>query len=161
MDCAKVSRGCGNRYAERFVNRFRGPPGHPFENGFDLTLRPEWLSQPLAWRRSRRVFVNSMSDLFRKKVPTGFIDRVFDIMETADRRIFQVLTKHSSLMRDYLRRRYIHALRSTWMRLRGRVKVTTVRRAGIKYCHAQPPCDAPSLGGAGKTNCSHETQRLV
>ena len=104
--CTKVSRGCDNCYAERFANRFRGTPGHPFENGFDLTLRPERLAQPLAWRRPRRVFVNSMSDLFHKKIPAEFIDRVFDTMEAADRHIFQVLTKRSSLMRNYLRRRY-------------------------------------------------------
>ena len=104
--CTKVSRGCDNCYAERFANRFRGTPGHPFENGFDLMLRPERLAQPLAWRRPRRVFVNSMSDLFHKKIPTEFIDRVFDTMEAANRHIFQVLTKRSSLMRNYLRRRY-------------------------------------------------------
>ena len=104
--CTKVTRGCDNCYAERLAERFRGTPGHPFENGFDLTLRPERLSQPLSWRRPRVIFVNSMSDLFHKDIPTEFIDRVFETMETADRHVFQVLTKRSSLMRDYLRRRY-------------------------------------------------------
>ena len=104
--CTKVTRGCDNCYAERLAERFRGTPGHPFENGFDLTLRPERLSQPLSWRRPRVIFVNSMSDLFHKDIPTEFIDRVFETMETADRHVFQILTKRSSLMRDYLRRRY-------------------------------------------------------
>ena len=104
--CTKVTRGCDNCYAERFAERFRGTPGHPFENGFDLTLRPERLEQPLSWRRPRMIFVNSMSDLFHKDVPTDFIDSVFDTMEQADRHIFQVLTKRSSLMRDYLKHRY-------------------------------------------------------
>lgn len=104
--CTKVTRGCDNCYAERFAERFRGTPGHPYENGFDLMLRPERLSQPLSWKRSRRVFVNSMSDLFHKQVPANFIDRVFDTMETADWHVFQVLTKRSSLMTNYLQDRY-------------------------------------------------------
>ena len=104
--CTKITAGCDNCYASRFSERFRGVPGHPFENGFDLTLRPERLSQPLSWRRPRMIFVNSMSDLFQKEVPAGFIDNVFDSMEAADWHLFQVLTKRSSLMRDYLIRRY-------------------------------------------------------
>lgn len=104
--CTKITRGCDNCYAERIAERFRGTPGHPFERGFDLTLRPERLTQPLSWRKPRRVFVNSMSDLFHKDIPTTFIDSVFNTMETADRHVYQVLTKRSSLMRSYLRRRY-------------------------------------------------------
>lgn len=104
--CTKVSRGCDNCYAERFAERFRGVPSHPFEMGFDLRLRDERLTQPLRWRRPRRIFVNSMSDLFHKDVPWDYVDRVFDVMERADWHIFQVLTKRSSLMRDYLRGRY-------------------------------------------------------
>jgi protein gp37 len=104
--CTKITRGCDNCYAERFSERWRGLPGHPFEFGFDLTLRPERLEQPIKWKRHRMIFVNSMSDLFHKNVPRTFIDGVFDTMETADWHIFQVLTKRSSLMRDYLRFRY-------------------------------------------------------
>ena len=104
--CTKVTRGCDNCYAERFAERFRGTQGHPYEMGFDLTLRPDRLSQPLRWRAPRMVFVNSMSDLFHKDVPHEFIDSVFDTMEAADRHVFQVLTKRSPLMRDYLHRRY-------------------------------------------------------
>jgi protein gp37 len=104
--CTKITRGCDHCYAERLAERFRGIPGHPFENGFDLTLRPERLSQPLSWKRPRMVFVNSMSDLFHKEIPTSFIDRVFETMEVAKQHVFQVLTKRSSLMRDYLQHRY-------------------------------------------------------
>jgi protein gp37 len=104
--CTKISAGCDNCYAERFSERFRGTGGHPFENGFDLTLRPERLQQPFHWRQPRMIFVNSMSDLFHKEVPKEFIGRVFDTMEAAYWHTFQVLTKRSSLMRDYLRSRY-------------------------------------------------------
>jgi protein gp37 len=104
--CTKITAGCDNCYAERFAERFRGVSGHPFENGFDLTLRPDRVLQPITWRRPRMIFVNSMSDLFHKEVPREFIDRVFDTMEAADWHVFQVLTKRSSLMRDYLQDRF-------------------------------------------------------
>ena len=57
--CTKISRGCENCYAERFSERFRGVPGHPFEQGFDLRLWPGRLQYPIQWRRPRRIFVNS------------------------------------------------------------------------------------------------------
>lgn len=104
--CTKISRGCDNCYAERFSERFRGVPGHPFADGFDLTLRPGRLQQPFGWRRPRMIFVNSMSDLFHKAVPKSFVDRVFDTMEAAHWHIFQVLTKRSSRMRAYLQHHY-------------------------------------------------------
>ena len=104
--CTKITRGCDHCYAERIAERFRGVPGHPFENGFDLTLRPERLTQPLSWKKPRMIFVNSMSDLFHKDIPLDLIDQVFDTMETADWHIFQVLTKRSALMKNYLKRRY-------------------------------------------------------
>lgn len=104
--CTKVSPGCDHCYAERFSERFRGVPRHPFEMGFELTLRPQRLEQPLGWRAPRMIFVNSMSDLFHKDIPDAYIARVFDVMERAHWHTFQVLTKRSSLMRDFLRRRY-------------------------------------------------------
>lgn len=104
--CTQISAGCDHCYALRFSERFRGVPGHPFENGFDLQLRPERLTQPIGWRKPRMIFVNSMSDLFQKGVPTKFIDSVFDTMERATWHTFQLLTKRSSLMRDYVAARY-------------------------------------------------------
>ena len=104
--CTKITRGCDHCYAERIAERFRGVPDHPFRNGFDLTLREHKLREPLSWRASRRVFVNSMSDLFHKEIPKPFVDRVFDTMEEADWHVFQVLTKRSSLLRRYVNARY-------------------------------------------------------
>ena len=104
--CTKLSSGCDHCYAERFSERFRGVKGHPFESGFDLTLRPERINQPRNWRKPRMIFVNSMSDLFHKKIPLTFVDQVFDTMESADWHIYQILTKRSSLMRNYINRRY-------------------------------------------------------
>jgi len=104
--CTVISAGCENCYAERFSERFRGVKGHPFENGFDLTLKPERIGQPLAWKKPKMIFVNSMSDLFHKNIPKAYISSVFDTMEKADWHIFQVLTKRSSLMRNFINQRY-------------------------------------------------------
>ena len=94
--CNEVSPGCAHCYARTFAERFRGVPGHPYENGFDLTLRPERIDQPLLWRRPRLIFVNSMSDLFHESVPDSFIQSVFDVMRRADWHTFQLLTKRSA-----------------------------------------------------------------
>ena len=104
--CTKISAGCDNCYAARFSERFRSVPGHPFETGFDLTLRPERLMQPLEWKRPRMIFVNSMSDLFHKDIPKVHIAAVFDTMEKADWHIYQVLTKRSSLLQKFINARY-------------------------------------------------------
>ncbi len=101
--CTKVSSGCDHCYAETFAERFRGVKGHPFEHGFDVQLRTERLDQPLRWRKPRRVFVNSMSDLFHQDVPDSFIDIVFAVMGAAKDHTFQVLTKRPERMRRYLR----------------------------------------------------------
>lgn len=104
--CTKISAGCDNCYAERFSERFRGVAGHPFQTGFDLTLRPGRLHQPFAWKRPRMIFVNSMSDLFHKEIAHSYIASVFDTMERADWHIYQVLTKRSSLMQKFINARY-------------------------------------------------------
>ena len=104
--CTKITRGCDNCYAARFAERWRGVSGHPYEQGFDLRLWPSRLHQPSRWRKHRMIFVNSMSDLFHRQIPREFIDEVFREMESANHHIYQVLTKRSSLMRNYLRTRY-------------------------------------------------------
>lgn len=101
--CSKVSPGCVNCYAETFAERFRGVPGHPFEQGFDLRLVPDKLADPLRWRIPRMVFVNSMSDLFHEQVPDDYIVSVARVMRLANWHTYQVLTKRSERMRDLLR----------------------------------------------------------
>lgn len=100
--CTKVSPGCKHCYAERFAERFRGVPGHPFEQGFDLRLIPDKLDAPLRWRTGKRIFVNSMSDLFHADVPAAYVRSVTDVMLRATWHRFQVLTKRSERMRDML-----------------------------------------------------------
>jgi len=91
--CSKISPGCAHCYAETLAERFRGVPGHPYAQGFDLRLWRDRLALPLSWRRPRLVFVNSMSDLFHPGVPDDFIADVFDVMVEAQQHRFQVLTK--------------------------------------------------------------------
>lgn len=97
--CVKVSPGCKNCYAETFAERWRGIPGHPYEFGFDLRILPDKLVEPLTWAHPRKVFVNSMSDVFQDGVPDEFIDRVFRMMRSADWHSYQVLTKRSLRLR--------------------------------------------------------------
>jgi len=100
--CTKISPGCKFCYAERFAERFRGVAGHAYERGFDLRLAPEKLLQPLYWRRPRRIFVNSMSDLFHEQVPDAYIVEVVSVMARANWHTYQVLTKRSSRMMQLL-----------------------------------------------------------
>ncbi len=91
--CTHVSAGCAHCYAQRFAERWRGPPGHPYEHGFEPMLRPERLELPLRWRAPRHVFVTSMGDLFHEAVPDEYVAAVFAVMAQADRHVFHVLTK--------------------------------------------------------------------
>ncbi|MCY4033904.1 MAG: phage Gp37/Gp68 family protein [Hyphomicrobiales bacterium] len=104
--CTKIGPGCDNCYAHRFAERWRGIKGHPYEQGFDLRLWPSRLEQPRSWKKPRMIFVNSMSDLFHKKIDREHIDEIFRVMEEANHHTYQVLTKRSSLMLQYVRARY-------------------------------------------------------
>ncbi len=101
--CTKVSSGCARCYAEVFAERFRGVPGHPYEQGFDLRLVPEKLTDPLRWPTSRMIFVNSMSDLFHEEVPDDYILATAEVMRVANWHTYQVLTKRAERLKDLLR----------------------------------------------------------
>lgn len=100
--CTKISPGCARCYAETFAERFRGVPGHPYEQGFDIRLVPEKLTQPLHWQTPKMIFVNSMSDLFHASVPDVYIEAAVRVMLKANWHTYQVLTKRSERMRDLL-----------------------------------------------------------
>jgi len=101
--CSKVSPGCTHCYAETFAERFRGVPGHPFEFGFDPRLVPEKLGDPIRWPKPRKIFVNSMSDLFHETVPDDYIEKVCRVMLAANWHTYQVLTKRADRMAALLR----------------------------------------------------------
>lgn len=101
--CTKITPGCARCYAETFAERFRGVKGHPYEQGFDLRLVPEKLTDPFLWPKPQMVFVNSMSDLFHEDVPEDYILHVVQVMMKANWHIYQVLTKRSERLRDLLK----------------------------------------------------------
>lgn len=103
--CTKISPGCKHCYAEVFAERFRGVPGHPYEQGFDLRLVPEKLAEPLRWQTPKMIFVNSMSDLFHDGVPDEYIEAVATVMVKARWHTYQILTKRSARMASLLRGR--------------------------------------------------------
>jgi protein gp37 len=112
--CSRVSEGCRHCYAEGVAARFAGP-GRPYEGLARFTptgpqwtgkirLVPEVLEEPLRWKKPRRVFVNSMSDLFHADVPEAFIEEAFGVMAAARRHTFQILTKRAARMREFFER---------------------------------------------------------
>jgi protein gp37 len=105
--CTKISPGCLHCYAETFAERFRGVPGHPFEFGFDLRLVPEKLGDPIRWSKPKKIFVNSMSDLFHEGVSDEYIEKVCRVMLAANWHTYQILTKRAdrmaALLQDRLR----------------------------------------------------------
>jgi len=109
--CTKISPGCAHCYAETFAERFRGVKGHPYEQGFDLKLRPERIELPLHWKKPRRIFVNSMSDLFHEDVPDNFIRCVFETMHRAKHHTFQVLTKRAERLEEWTNQNFT---RTNW-----------------------------------------------
>lgn len=113
--CTKISPGCDHCYAETFAERWRGTPGHHFEQGFDIRLRPERLTLPLRWRPGLRIFVNSMSDVFHEAVPDEFIARMFAVMAATPRHTYQVLTKRHGRMRSLLEGAAVNGFQNTML----------------------------------------------
>jgi len=98
--CTKISAGCLHCYAERMAKRLQAMGQNRYKNGFKLTLHPEVLNEPYHWKKSRVVFVNSMSDLFHEEIPIEFIQDVFSVMNDNKRHTFQILTKRSERLRE-------------------------------------------------------------
>jgi protein gp37 len=116
VGCTKVSSGCKNCYAERIFNRFhRWPVYPPYEKFSQVKCYPERLDQPLHWRRSRRVFVDSMSDLFHTDVPIEFIEKIFAICRIAEEHTFIILTKRPERMFELLNSFSFWVLVSSWV----------------------------------------------
>jgi protein gp37 len=146
--CTKISPGCKHCYAETFAERFRGVKGHPYEEGFDLRLIPEKLTEPLHWSRPSMVFVNSMSDLFHPDVSDRFIARVVTVMMTANWHTYQILTKRSERLQRMLNGALKDAARTShiWWGVsvedirHGKPRVENLRgtSAAIKFLSVEP-----------------------
>ena len=145
--CTKISPGCKHCYAETFAERWRGVPGHPYEQGFDLKLWPERLDAPRRWKQPRMIFVNSMSDLFHEDVPDEFIGQVFAVMAEARRHTFQVLTKRADrLALWHEKNRSAWWLPNVWLgvsvedRRYGLPRITFLRevRSAVRFLSVEP-----------------------
>lgn len=138
--CTKISPGCKHCYAETFAERFRGVKRHPYEQGFDLRLVPEKLTEPFLWRTPKLVFVNSMSDLFHEGVPDDYIEMVCRVMATAKWHTFQVLTKRSARLRHLLsgRLRFAAEQQHIWWGVSVEDKKYGLPR--IKHLQSSPAC---------------------
>lgn len=146
--CVKISPGCKHCYAATFAERWRGIPDHPYGQGFDLRLVPEKLDEPLRWKRPRRIFVNSMSDLFQEGVDEPFVRRVFDTMNTAHWHTYQVLTKRAARMRDVTRAlpRHLVEQQNIWLgvsvedRKYGLPRIAVLREvpAAVRFLSIEP-----------------------
>jgi protein gp37 len=152
--CDEISPGCAHCYARTFAERFRGVPGHPYEMGFDLTLREARLRQPLEWKKPKVVFVNSMSDLFHEDVPEPYIRQVFDVMREAHWHTFQVLTKRSERMADVASR--LDVPDNVWMGVsveneRWTTRIDDLRRvdAAVRFLSCEPLLGPLDLNLAG------------
>ena len=155
--CTKVSPGCTHCYAETFAERFRGVPGHPFEFGFDLRLVPEKLGDPIRWSKPKKIFVNSMSDLFHEGVSDEYIEKVSRVMLAADWHTYQVLTKRAdrmaALLQGKLRAAAIAA--HIWWgvsvenRKHGLTRIAKLRSAKPTVAFRESPACIPGLAQSG------------
>jgi protein gp37 len=146
--CTKITPGCDHCYAETFAERFRGVPGHPYEQGFDLKLIPGKLAEPLRWQTPKMIFVNSMSDLFHKDVPDDYVEAVAHVMELANWHTYQVLTKRSSRLRDMLKEglQFAAGLPNIWWgvsvedRAHGLVRIRHLQKApaAVRFLSIEP-----------------------
>jgi protein gp37 len=145
--CVKISPGCKNCYAERFAERFRDVPDHPYKEGFDPTLRPDRLDHPRSWRTPRMVFVNSMSDLFGDFVPDEYLAKVFDVMRSTPQHTYQVLTKRADRLVEWTRgQSWLAEARHIWLgvsvenRKHGVPRIEQLRSAvaGCRFLSVEP-----------------------
>jgi protein gp37 len=173
VGCTRVSEGCRHCYAERDAIRISGP-GQKYGGVVRSTpAGPRWtgvvrlveaaLDQPLRWTKPRRIFVNSMSDLFHEKVELEWIDRIFDVMGRAPQHTFQVLTKRPVSMRSYMRGRYREnngwSLPNIWLGVSVEDQATADERiplllqtpAALRWVSYEPALAPVMFGGAGPT----------
>lgn len=145
--CTKVSAGCKNCYAETLAKRLQAMGVSNYRSGFRVALHPHMLDLPRRWRQPRRIFVNSMSDVFHELVDDDYIDRIFDVMEQADWHIYQLLTKRSERMAAYVARRYRGEIAPAhiWLgtsvedeRVLNRVEHLRATAAAIRFLSCEP-----------------------
>jgi protein gp37 len=143
--CNKISAGCKNCYAEVMSRRLKAMGVEKYKDGFDLRTHEKDLLLPYQWKKPRVVFVNSMSDLFHKKVPISFIQKVFKVMRENPQHVFQVLTKRSDLLLKYDREGKLDWSHNIWMgvsvedeKVESRIDDLRKTKARIKFLSCEP-----------------------
>lgn len=111
--CDKVSAGCKYCYAEVMAKRLTAMGVDKYKNGFKLAMHPDALRVPYTWKSPKRVFVNSMSDLFHKDIPLDFVQSVFEVMNDCSQHTFQVLTKRGEVLKKY--NPFVEWTKNIWM----------------------------------------------
>ena len=152
--CNKISEGCKNCYAERMAKRLQAMGQQNYVNGFEVACHSHMLDAPLRWKKPNMIFVNSMSDIFHKKVPFDFIKQVFDVMRIADQHLYQVLTKRAKRLLELSE--ILKWENHIWMgvtvenkTLKYRIDCLRKTSAKVKFLSLEP-----LLGPLGKLNLS-------
>lgn len=143
--CTKISAGCKNCYAETMSRRLKAMGQEKYKNGFKLALHPETLSEPYRWKKSKVVFVNSMSDLFHENVPVKYIQKVFDVMHDNPQHLFQVLTKRAEKLYHYDIKGLLKWSHNIWMGVSvedestvNRIDFLRKTKARVKFLSCEP-----------------------
>ena len=150
--CTEVSPGCDNCYAKRIAEPKRGHPSFP--NGFDVTLRPHKMNTPISWKEPAMVFVNSMSDLFHRSIPDAYLRQVWTTMLTADRHVYQVLTKRPHRMVHLIETLHLPTPPHIWLGTSvesqamadSRIPALLATPAPIRFVSAEPLLGPVDLG---------------
>lgn len=143
--CSKVSQGCKFCYAEIMSRRLKAMGVEKYRNEFKVTTHPDTLEEPYKWKKSRVVFVNSMSDLFHEEVPVSFIQDVFRVMRENPQHVFQVLTKRTELLLEYDEAGLLDWAENIWMgtsvedeRVKQRIDTLQKTNAKTKFLSCEP-----------------------
>lgn len=143
--CTKVSQGCKFCYAEVMARRLKAMGVEKYKDGFKVRIHPDTLDEPYKWKKSRVVFVNSMSDLFHPEVPIDFIQDVFRVMNENPQHVFQILTKRTELLLEYDEAGLLDWAENIWMgtsvedeRVKHRIETLSKTRASTKFLSCEP-----------------------
>jgi protein gp37 len=143
--CTKVSQGCKFCYAEVMARRLKAMGVDKYKDGFKVRTHHETLEEPYRWKKSRVVFVNSMSDLFHPDVPIDFIQKVFRVMNDNSSHVFQVLTKRTELLLEYDKAGLLNWSENIWMgtsvedeRVKHRIETLSKINAATKFLSCEP-----------------------
>jgi len=143
--CDKITAGCKFCYAEVMSRRLKAMGVEKYANDFELTVHEDELNTPYTWKKPRVVFVNSMSDLFHKDVPIGFIQKVFKVMKENPQHVFQVLTKRADILRYYDSEGWLEWSHNIWMgvsvenaKVMNRIDLLSQTGARVKFLSCEP-----------------------